>query len=151
MEEILNEVDILAIFVSMSWFGFQFWFWIFWIYAWTCAIVLLILCLRLNGFVFLSLCFCVPWMDLVLDLGWFCWMRGDSWVCILIFWSTLCLYCQCVVLDFEFPRCVCIVSMLCLILNFLGLFFILNFFCLNFECFGGKNPKIIFFFFFKNL
>ena len=44
----MNEVDILALFVSMTWFGFEFWFWIFWI----CAIVLLILCLCLNGFVF---------------------------------------------------------------------------------------------------
>ena len=38
------------------------------------------------------------------------------------------LYCQYVVLDFEFSRCVCIVSMLCLILNFLGLCLILKFF-----------------------
>ena len=29
-------------------------------------------------------------------------MRGDSLVCVLIFWSTLCLYCQYVVFDFEF-------------------------------------------------
>ena len=70
-------------------------------------------------------------------------MRGDSWVCVLIFWSTLCLYCQYAVLDFEFSRCVCIVSMLCLILNFMDLCLILNFLglrlILNF--FGEKkNP-----------
>ena len=65
-----------------------------------------------------------------------------------IFWSTLCLYCQYVVRDFEFSRCVCIVSMLCLILNFLGLCLILNFFfCSNFEFFQGKkNPEIFFLF-----
>ena len=57
-----------------------------------------------------------------------------------IFWSTLCLYCQHVVLDFEFYRCVCIVCMLCLILNFLGLCLILNFFglCLILNCFLFK-------------
>ena len=55
-------------------------------------------------------------------------MRGDSWVSVLIYWSTLCLYCQYVVFDFEFSGCVCIMSMLCLILNFLGLCLILNFF-----------------------
>ena len=73
-----------------------------------------------------------------------------------IFWSTLCLYCQYVVLDFEFSRCVCIVSMLCLILNFLGLCLILNFlglclilnfFWFKFWIFSGKK-KIEFFFFF---
>ena len=83
-------------------------------------------------------------------------MRGDSWVCVLIFWSTLCLYCQYVVLDFEFSRCVCIVSMLCLILNFLGLCLILNFLglCLilnffgsNFEFFRGKKTPEFFFLF----
>ena len=122
------------------------------------------LCSWAYSFMFLSLFFCVPWMDLVLDLGWFCWMRGDSWVCVLIFWSTLCLYGQYVVLDFEFSRCVCIVSMLCLILNFLGLCLILNFlglclilnfFWFKFWIFSGKKKPIIFFFFFfcikKNL
>ena len=77
-----------------------------------------------------------------------------------IFWSTLCLYCQYVVLDFEFSRCVCIVSMLCLILNFLGLCLILNFlglclilnfFGLNFEFFRGKKKPRIFFLFKKKL
>ena len=29
-------------------------------------------------------------------------MRGDSWVCVLIFWSMLGLYCEFVVFDFEF-------------------------------------------------
>ena len=73
-----------------------------------------------------------------------------------IFWSTLCLYCQYVVLDFEFSRCVCIVSMLCLILNFLGLCLILNFFglCLILNFFfvqilnffrEKKNPEFFFF------
>ena len=73
-------------------------------------------------------------------------MRGDSWVCVLIFWSTLCLYCEYVVFDFEFSGfvfdfefsgCVCIVSMLCLILNFLDL-------CLIFNFLGGKKPKNFF-------
>ena len=45
-------------------------------------------------------------------------MRGDPWVCILVFWSTLYLYYEYVVFDFEFSGCVCVVSMLCLILNF---------------------------------
>ena len=74
MEEllkILNEMDILATFVSMSWFGFEFWFWIFWIYAWICAIVLLILCLCLNGFVYLSLFFCVSELVLLCSLNGF--------------------------------------------------------------------------------
>ena len=58
--------------------------------------------------------------------------------------------------DFEFFECVCILSMLCLILNFLGLCLILNlfnfeFFYLNFEFSGEKkNPKF-FFCFLKNL
>ena len=95
----------------------------------------------LCSFMFLSLCFFVHWMDLVLDLGWFCWMRVDSWVCVLIFWSTLCLYCQYVVFDFEFSGCVFIVSILCLILNFLGLCLILNFL-------GKKKTQK--FFFYKN-
>ena len=52
-------------------------------------------------------------------------------------------------LDFEFSRCVCIVSMLCLILNFLGLCLILNFFfCSNFEIFQGKKKTQNFFFLF---
>ena len=72
-------------------------------------------------------------------------MRGDSWFCVLIFWSTLCLYCQYVVFDFEFSGCVCIMSMLCLILNFLGLCLILNFFV------EKKKKTRIFFFFKKNL
>ena len=58
--------------------------------------------------------------------------------------------------DFEFSGCVCIVSMLCLILNFLSLYLILNFFgfvfsfelffYLNFEFSRGKKPKIFFLF-----
>ena len=69
-----------------------------------------------------------------------------------IFWSTLCLYCQYVVLDFEFSRCVCIVSMLCLILNFFGLCLILNFFFVQILNFfrEKKNPEF-FFCFKKNL
>ena len=114
MVNILNEVDILAIFVSM------FWFWIFWIYAHVFDLVLMLkfgyvlldLCYCVSnivlmfkfGFVFLSLCFYVPWMDLVLDLGWFRWRRWDLWVCVLIFWSMLCLYWEHVVFDFEFSR-----------------------------------------------
>ena len=113
MLKILNEVDILAIFVSV----------LIWIrvlisnflglclnlcycvadivlmFKWVCVLELIL-------FMFLSLCVCVPWMDLVLDLSWFCWMRGDSWVCVLYFGA----------------HCVCIVNMLCLILNFLGVF-----------------------------
>ena len=54
------------------------------------------------------LCFCFPWINCLLDLGWLCWRR-----------------------------CVCIVGMLCLILNFLSLCFILNLLdlCLNFDFF----------------
>ena len=57
--------------------------------------------------------------------------------------------------DFEFSGCVCIVSMLYLILNFLGLCLILNFFSfvfnfeffyLNFEFSGEKRNLEIFFF-----
>ena len=65
------------------------------------------------------------------------------------------MYCQYVVLDFEISRCVCIVSMLCLILNFLGVFdfeffrIVFNFeffFGSNFEFFQGKkNPEFFFF------
>ena len=134
-------MDILAIFVSMSWFGFEFWFWIFWIYAWICAIVLLILCLCLNLGLCSWACFYVPWMELVLDLGWFCWMRGDLWVCVLVFWSIWCLYCEYVVFDFEFSGCVCVVSMLCLILNF--------WVCIWFRFSWGKKTHK--FFFKKNL
>ena len=58
-----------------------------------------------------------------------------------------------IVFDFEFSGCICIVSMLYLILNFLGLYLILNFldlclilnffFNLNFEFSGEKkNPRI---------
>ena len=127
--------------------------------------------MSLCSFVFLSLCFFVPWMDLVLDLSWFCLMGGDSWVCVLIFWSTvfilsICcvwfwifwvyLYYEYVVFNFEFSKfvfdfeffgCVCIVSMLCLILNFLDLYLILNFFlglCLILNFWGKKNPEFFF-------
>ena len=58
--------------------------------------------------------------------------------------------------DLEFSGCVCIVSMLYLILNFLSLCLILNFFgCvfsfelffyLNFEFSGKKKPKFFFLF-----
>ena len=114
MMSISNEVDILAMFVSM------FWFWIFWIYAHVfdlvlmlksvfvfldlCYCVFYIVLMFKFGFVFLSLCIYVPWMDLALDLGWFRWRRWDLWVCVLIFWSMLCLYCEHVVFDFEFSR-----------------------------------------------
>ena len=61
--------------------------------------------------------------------------------------------CEYVVFDLEFSGCVCIVSMLYLILNFLSLCLILNFFLfvfnlliiffnLNFEFFGGKKTQI---------
>ena len=52
-------------------------------------------------------------------------MRGDSWVCVLIFWSTLCLYCEYVVFDFEF----------------FGIVFDFEFFgiAFNFEFFRGKK------------
>ena len=121
---ISNEVYILAMFVSM------FWFWIFWIYAHVfdlvlmlksvfvfldlCYCVFYIVLMFKFGFVFLSLCIYVPWMDLALDLGWFRWRRWDLWVCVLIFWSMLGLYCKHVVFDLNFLG-------LCLILNLLGL------------------------------
>ena len=125
MLKILNEVDILEIFVSMSWFGFEFWFWIFWIYAWICAIVLLILCLRLNEFVFLSLFCCVSELVLLCSLNGFSVRFGlvllnerrsmglcscilehvvfVLWVCCVWFWIFwVCLCCKYVVFDFEF-------------------------------------------------
>ena len=87
-------------------------------FKWVCV-------LELVSFEFLSLCFCIPWMELVLDLGWFCWMRGDSWVCVLIFWCTL-----------------------CLILNFLGVF-VLWVCCVWFWIFWGKKKHRNFFLFLK--
>ena len=62
-------------------------------------------------------------------------MRGDSWVCVLIFWSTLCLYCEYVVFDFEFFGFV-------FDFEFFGIVF-------NFEFFRGKKKTHNFFF--KNL
>ena len=62
-------------------------------------------------------------------------MRGDSWVCVLIFWSTLCLYCEYVVFDFEFFGFV-------FDFEFFGIVF-------NFELFRGKKKTHNFFF--KNL
>ena len=61
------------------------------------------------------------------------------------------MYCQYVVLDFQFSRCVCIVSMLCLILNFLDLCLILNFWdlCLILNILGKKKNKFFFLFFEK--
>ena len=112
MLKILNEVDILAIFVSMSWFGFEFWFWIFWICAWICAIVLLILCLCLNGFVFLSLFFCVSKLVLLCSLNGFSVRFG------LVELEEI----HGFVFLYFGACCVCIVLMLCLILNFLGVF-----------------------------
>ena len=51
----------------------------------------------------------------------------------------LCYILEHVVFDFEFSGCVCIVSMLCLIFNFLGLCLILNFLglCLIFNFLGA--------------
>ena len=121
MLKILNEVDILSIFVSMSWFGFEFWFWIFWI----CAIMLLILCLCLNGFVFSRLFFCIFGLVLLCSLNEFSVRFGlvllnerrfmvlCSYilehivfvlsVCCVWFWIFwMCLYYEYVVFDFEF-------------------------------------------------
>ena len=64
--------------------------------------MLLILCLCLNGFVYLSLFFCVSELVLLCSLNGFSVRFG-------------------LVLDFG-ARCVCIVNLLCLILNFLGVF-----------------------------
>ena len=123
MLKILNEVDILSIFVSLSWFGFEFWFWIFWIYA----IMLLILCLCLNGFVFLSLFFCLSELVLLCSLNGFSVRFGLVLLNKRRFVG-LCSYIfEHVEFDFEISWCVCIVSMLCLIFNFLGLCLILNF------------------------
>ena len=56
-------------------------------------------------------------------------MRGDSWVCVLVFWSTLCLYREYIVFDFEFSGFV-------FDFEFFGFLF-------NFEFFGEKkNPEI---------
>ena len=59
-------------------------------------------------------------------------MRGDSWVCVLIFWSTLCLYYEYVVFDFEFFGFV-------FDFEFFGIVF-------NFEFFRGKKKTHNFFF-----
>ena len=157
MFKILNEVDILAIFVSTSWFGFEFWLWTFWIYAWTCATVLLILYLCLHEFVFLSLFFCVSELVLLCSLNGFSvkfglvllnerrFMGLCSYilehvvfvllVCCAWFWIFwVCLYCEYVVLILNFLG-------LCLILNFLGLCLILNFL-------GEEKTQNFFFFFF---
>ena len=111
--------------MSMSWFGLEFLFWIFWIYAWTCAIVLLILCLCLNGFVFLSLLFCVSELVILCSLNAFSvrfglvllnerrFMSFCSYIlehvvfvlsiCCAWFWIFwVCLYHEYVVFDFEF-------------------------------------------------
>ena len=96
----------------------------------------------LCSFMFLSLCFFVHWMDLVLDLGWFCWMRGDSWVCVLIFWSMFCLYCQYVVFDFEFSGFVFNFELFGIVFNF-------ELFWFEFWIFSGKK-KTQKFFFYKN-
>ena len=77
----------------------------------------------LNGFVFLSLFFCVSELVLLCSLNAFS-VRFGLYV---------------LVLDFEFSECVCIMSMLCLILNFLGLCLILNFFVEK-----KKNPEFFF-------
>ena len=124
---ILNEVDILAMFVSMSWFGFGFWFWIFWICACVSDLVLMLksrfvfldLCscvfdlvlMFKFGFVFLGLCFCV--FELVL----LCSLNGFG----LVSLKEMRFY------GFVWVCCVCIVGMLCLILNFSGFVFVFVF------------------------
>ena len=55
-------------------------------------------------------------------------MRGDSWVCVLIFWSTLRLYCQYVVFDFEF--------FVCLYCVYVAFDFEFSVFVFDFEFFG---------------
>ena len=111
-----------------------------------CVCIVSMLCLIFN---FLGLCLILNFLGLCLIFNIF------FWVCVwfLIFW--VCLYCKYVVFDLEFSGCVCIVSMLyfilnflglCLILNFLDLCLILNFLYLNFEFSGEKKNTQIFFF-----
>ena len=124
----MNEVDILAIFVSMSWFGFEFWFWIFWIYAWICAIVLLILCLRFNGFMFLSLFCCVSELVLLCSLNGFSVRFGlvllnerrFMGLCSYILEHVVVVLWVCCVLFWIFWVCVWFWIFLVWILNFLG-------------------------------
>ena len=163
MLKILNEVDILAIFVSMSWFGFEFWFWIFWICAWTSAIVLLILCLCLNEFVFLSLFFCVSELVLLCSLNgfsvrfWLVLLNERRFIslcsyilehivfvlskCCAWFWIFwVCLYCEYIVFNFEFSRFVFDFELFGIVFNF------------EFWIFWGKKKTQNFFFcFLKNL
>ena len=143
--------------------------------------MLLILCFYLNGFVFFCVSelvlFCsLNGLSIRFELVLFNGRRFMSLcsyilehcvyivilsVCCVWFWIFwVYLYCEYIVFNFEFSKfvfdfeffgCVCIVSMLCLILNFLGLYLILNFFgfVFNFEFFGEKKkPK---FFFFKSI
>ena len=79
-----------------------------------------------------------------LEWIWVGFIKGDEilWVCVLVFWSMLCLYFEYVVFDFEFS----------------GFVFDFEFskFVFNFEFFGGKKKPINFLFlkpiaaFFKN-
>ena len=72
--------------------------------------MLLISCLCLNGFVFLSLFFCVSKLVLLWSLNGFSVRFG------LVELEEI----HGFVFLYFGARCVCIVSMLCLILNFLG-------------------------------
>ena len=68
-------------------------------------------------------------------------MRGDSWVCVLIFWSTLCLYGQYVVLDFEFFGFV-------FDFEFFGIVFNFEFFLVQILNFFGEKKNLEYFFLF---
>ena len=134
MLKILNEVDILSIFVSMSWFGFEFWFWSFWICAWICAIVLLILCLCLNGFVFFY----------VFELVLFCSLNGFSvrFGLVLLNERRFMVLCSYILEHIVFVLSVCCVWFW---IFWMCLYYEYVVFILNFLVEKKKNPEFFFF------
>ena len=135
MLKILNEVDILSIFVSMSWFGFEFWFWIFWI----CAIMLLILCLCLNGFVFSRLFFCIFGLVLLCSLNGFSVRFG----LVLLNERRFMVLCSYILEHIVFVLSVCCVWFW---IFWMCLYYEYVVFILNFLVEKKKNPEIFFVF-----
>ena len=83
----LKKLSLFALFFSDPWPKIIFFcFIVFWLIL-GLSIWTLFGCVSIMGiFVFLSLCFCFPWIDCV-NLGWFCWRR--CYVCVLVLFSCI--------------------------------------------------------------
>ena len=138
----LKKLSLFALFFFDPWPKIIFFclivFWlIFGLSIWTlfgCVFVMGIL-------VFLSLCFCFPWIVCVFNLDWFHWRRCSACVLVFLEHVVFVLWACCGWLILKF-------SGFCLNLNLLGLYFCFEFFnlfkieILKFESINFKNLNL---------